>query len=320
MGRAMFARFLPLALLLTACAPAAEPRMLIDEGAVEAAADQVIRECADLDGQGARLVAACEGRDGWSDPAPPMLLHGNTYYVGTCGISVLLVETDDGLALIDGATAEAAPQILANIRTLGFDPRNVKVIVGSHEHHDHMGGFAALKAATGAELLVREPARRSVETGSVDPADPQTGVIEGMIPVAVDGIVRSGEPVAVGDSGFMLYPVATPGHTDGGTSWTWQSCDFGECISFAYVDSLTAVSRDGYRFTDHPERVAPFRATFDRVHAMPCDILITPHPSVSNLFARLSGAAPLRDSTACETLAAAMRLRLDARLAQEAAQ
>jgi metallo-beta-lactamase class B len=306
MGRVMFARFLPLALLSAACAPAGDaPRL---PTAAEARA------------QGAALVAACDGREGWSDPAPPARIHGTTYYVGTCGITVLLVTTPDGHALIDGATAEAAPQILANIRALGFDPRDVKVIVGSHEHHDHMGGFAALKAATGARLLVSEAARHSVETGAVDPADPQTGVIEGMIPVAVDGIVRDGEPVPVGAHGFMLYPVATRGHTAGGTSWTWQSCENGECISLAYVDSLTAVSREGYRFTDHFERVAPFRTTFDRVHAMPCDILVTPHPSVSNLFARLSGAAQLQDSAACEQLAAAMRLRLDARLAQEAAQ
>lgn len=308
MGQAMSAKtaFAALALITAACAPAADaPRLPAD---------------AEARAQGAALARACEGRDGWSDAAPPARIHGNTYYVGTCGISVLLVTTPDGHALIDGATNEAAPAILANIRALGFDPQDVRVIVGSHEHYDHMGGFSALKAATGARLLVSEGARRSVETGAVDPADPQTGVIEGMIPVAVDGAVRGGEPVPVGSRGFMLYPVATPGHTDGGTSWTWQSCEDGECLSFAYVDSLTAVSRDGYRFTDYPARVAPFRSTFDRVQTMPCDILITPHPSFSNLFARLSGAEPLRDSTACEQLAAAMRLRLDTRLAQEAAQ
>ena len=92
-----------------------------------------------------------------------------------------------------------------------------------------------------------------------------------------------------------------------------------KCLNVAYVDSLTAVSADGYRFTDHPERVAPFRATFDRVAAMPCDVLITPHPEVSNLFARLSGTAPLIDPTACQTLVTAMRQRLDDRLVKERA-
>ena len=314
MARAMFARLLPLTLtasacLAASCAPAEEPR--IDQQAVVDAAETAAQQ--------ARLVQACEGRDGWADPAPPAHVYGNTYYVGTCGIAVMLVTSPDGHALVDGAVEEAVPGILANIRTLGFDPRDIKVIVGSHEHYDHMGGFAALKAATGARLLVSDGARRSVETGAVDPADPQFGLIEGMTPVAVDGAVRGGEPVSV-SSGLVLNPVATPGHTDGGTSWTWQSCEGGECLSFAYVDSLSGVSRDGYRFTDHPERVAPFRSTFARVAAMPCDILITPHPSASSLFERLSGNAPLRNPAACRELAATMAARLDTRLAGEAAQ
>jgi len=304
----MFSKFVlsAAAIAIAGCAPAAAP--------------EATSSLPNARAQGAALVQACEGREGWSDPAPPARIHGNTYYVGTCGIAALLVTTPDGHALIDGATNEAAPAIIANIRALGFDPRDVRVIVGTHEHHDHMGGFSALKAATGARLLVSEGARRAVETGEVDPADPQFGTLENMIPVPVDGIVRDGQPVPVGESGFVLNPLATRGHTDGGTSWTWQSCEKDECLNFAYVDSLSAVSRDGYRLTDHPERVAPFRTTFARVEAMPCDILITPHPSASNVFARLSGIVPLRDPAACTTLAEAMRLRLDTRLAQEAAE
>ncbi len=264
--------------------------------------------------EGAALENACKGRDGWSDAAPPARIHGNTYYVGTCGISVLLVAAPQGHVLIDGATDEAVPSILANIRSLGFDPRDIKFIVGSHEHVDHMGGFAALKAATGARLLVSAMARPALETGKTDAQDPQLGIIADMTPVAVDGIVTD-ETVTV----LSLIPHLTPGHTSGGTSWTWESCERAKCLNFAYVDSLSAVSADNYRFADHPERVAPFRATFDRVAALKCDVLITPHPGVSNLFARLAGKAPLIDRNACRRLAAAMRNRLDDRLAKERA-
>ena len=92
----------------------------------------------------------------------------------------------------------------------------------------------------------------------------------------------------------------------------------GRCLNFAYVDSLTAVSRDGYRFADRPERVAPFRTTFARVGRLRCDVLMTPHPAASTLFARLSGAEPLIDRDACRRLVHAMRKRLDDRLAKEA--
>jgi metallo-beta-lactamase class B len=275
--------------------------------------------------QGEALATSCKDRDGWSDAAPPARIHGNTYYVGTCGISVLLITSPKGHVLIDGATDEAVPSILANIRALGFDPRDIRFIVGSHEHVDHMGGFAALKAATGAKLLVSAAARPVVETGKTDADDPQFGIIPDLKPVPVDGILTfnpepgmiiTGEPTRV----LSLTPHYTPGHTSGGTSWTWQSCEGAKCVAFAYVDSMTPVSADSYRFTDHPERVAPFRETFDRVAALKCDILVTPHPSFSNLFERLSGKAPLIDPEACRILVTAMRKRLDDRLTKEKAQ
>lgn len=294
----------PVALALAACAPVTE------RGAPIANAEART--------QGTALATACTGRDGWSDPAPPARIFGNTYYVGTCGIAVLLVTSDQGHVLIDAATAEAVPSILANIRALGFDPRDVKLIVGSHEHLDHMGGLAALKTATGAEVAVREPARAAVTTGLTDADDPQFGLHEPMSPVTVGRIIADGEVVRVGTSALTV--VATPGHTSGGTSWTWRSCEGSNCATFAYVDSLTAVSRDDYRFTDHPERIAPFRETFAKVGRMPCDILITPHPGFSNLFARLSGTEPLIDRDACRRLVHASVQRLDARLAREAEQ
>jgi metallo-beta-lactamase class B len=283
---------------------------------------QVVALSSSARAQGQALAKACEGRDGWSDAAPPARIHGNTYYVGTCGISVLLVTSPKGHVLIDGATDEAVPSILANIRALGFNPKDIRFIVGSHEHIDHMGGFAALKAATGAKLFVSAVARPVVETGKTDPEDPQFGLHPDMRPVPVDGILTytpepgmiiTGEPTQV----MSLTPQPTPGHTSGGTSWTWQSCEGAACVTFAYVDSMTPVSTDTYRFADHPERVAPFRETFDRVVKLPCDILVTPHPGVSDLFERLRGAKPLVDSAACRNLVQAMRKRLDDRLAKE---
>jgi metallo-beta-lactamase class B len=300
-ARLRFHSFISAAFLtLAACAPPAEPIPM----------SQVRSE-------GAALARACEGRDGWSDAAPPARIFGNTYYVGTCGIAVLLVTSPQGHVLVDGATEQAVPSIIANIRALGFNERDVKLIVGSHEHIDHMGGFAALKAATGAAVRVSVAARPVIESGRSAADDPQAGLLPPMTPVPVETVVADGEVVEVGP--LRLTAHATPGHTDGGTSWTWRSCEGPNCATLAYVDSLTAVSRDDYRFTDNPARVAPFRATFERVNRMPCDILVTPHPGMSNLFERLAGTQALVDRDACRRLVHAMRERLDARLAREAA-
>ena len=178
--------------------------------------------------------------------------------MGTCGISALLVTSDDGHILVDAATPQAGPQILTNIRALGFKPEDVRVI-------------------------------------------------------ADDEVVKVG-PLA-------LQAIPTPGHTPGGTSWTWRSCEGDDCQQIVYADSLTAISDDSYRFSEHPDYVAAFRDTLGRVAALDCDILVTPHPSASNLWSRIGPQAskPLVDSGACRGYANYASQRLDKRLADEAA-
>ncbi|WP_432769384.1 MAG: subclass B3 metallo-beta-lactamase [Sphingopyxis sp.] len=267
---------------------------------------------------GQALAAACAGRDGWSDPAPPAKIHGNTYYVGTCGITALLIDAPGGLVLIDAATAEAAPHILSNIRALGFDPADIGVLLASHEHHDHVGGLAALQLATGAPVFASAAAAAQLRSGEPEARDPQRGAIEPFNGVVVaDAALRDGQTVRI--AGLQLTLHATPGHTPGSTSWTWRSCEGDDCRTIAYVDSLSAVSADDYRFRDHPDYVAMMRATSAKVAALPCDILITPHPSASNLFARFAGTAPLAGPDQCRAYAADASARLDARLAKEAA-
>jgi len=87
------------------------------------------------------------------------------------------------------------------------------------------------------------------------------------------------------------------------------------------VDSLTAVSRDDFRFSDHPGAVARLRESVARVAALDCGILVTPHPSASGLWARLGPDAtrPLADPGACAAYARAAEERLGRRLASEGA-
>ncbi len=266
---------------------------------------------------GKALAAACVGRDGWSDPAPPAKIFGNTYYVGTCGISVLLIDTPAGLVLVDAATEEAAPSILANIRALGFDPKTIRYLLASHEHYDHVGGLKALQDATGAKVLARREAVATLTSGMPEARDPQRGAIEPFDGVTVAGELSDGEALPIAGLNLTLH--ATPGHTPGSTSWSWRSCEGDDCRTIAYVDSLTAVSADDYRFGDHPDYVAMFRGTFAKVAALPCEILITPHPGASNLFPRLAGEAPLVDANGCLAYAEGAAKKLDARLAKEAA-
>lgn len=262
---------------------------------------------------GAELATACAGKDGWSDPAPPARVHGNTYYVGTCGISAILVTSPDGHVLIDGAKDKAAPAIAANIARLGYNIKDVRFIVVSHEHHDHVGGVAELQRLSGAELRVSPAARSAMASGKMIASDPQYG-LPSDFPAA-----RPGRDLADGERVMGLTAHMTPGHAAGGTSWSWRSCEGERCLTIVYADSISAVSADAYRFSDHPALLATFRSTFDKVAAFDCDLLLTPHPSASKMFERMSGAQPIASPGQCAAYAATGRTRLAERLAKEAA-
>lgn len=264
----------------------------------------------------AALATACRGRDGWADPAPPARIAEGVYDVGTCGITVVLVTTPEGAVLTDAGPAEAAPLVAANIERVGVKLTDVRYILSGHEHHDHAGGFAELQRRTGARLIVSEQARAAIESGTADPADPQFLSLKPFKRTPVAWTVPDGGHLKLG--GTMFTAIATPGHSPGATSWTWASCEGSTCKTVVYADSLSAVAAPGYRFRDHPDAVKTLRASIAKVRALPCDLVLTPHPAASNLFPRLAGQAPLADPTGCQRYADAATIALDARLAQEA--
>jgi metallo-beta-lactamase class B len=278
---------------------------------------QVERAIAPIQTSGPAFAAACEGSDDWDKAAPPVRIHANTYLVGTCGISSILMTGNQGDILIDGGTEVGADLIASNIRKLGFRPSNVKILLHSHEHFDHVGGIARLQRLTGAQLFASAAAAKVFETGAAGAGDPQAGMHKPFPAARIDRVLRDGETVRLGN--LVLTAIATPGHTPGALSWKWGSCDGGVCRQIVYADSLTPVSRDDYRFSDHPDYVAAYRASIAKIAALDCDILLTPHPSASRTAERLGEGTPLQDSNACRDYASRLSKQLDERLAKETA-
>jgi metallo-beta-lactamase class B len=238
--------------------------------------------------------------------------------VGTCGISSLLVAGGDGHVLIDSGTDAGAEAVLANIRALGFDPRDVNTILMSHEHFDHVGGMDRLQKATRATIVATPAAAAVLRSGRPSPDDPQAGSEHPpFAPVAGPiAALESFGPVRFGGGAFMA--IATPGHTFGATSWSWRACEAGNrCATIVYADSMNPISDDSYRFSDHPALVAAFRKGIASVAAADCDIVLAPHPGAVDLRKRLSGEKPLVDPGGCKAYADGVARRLDARLAKE---
>lgn len=270
---------------------------------------------------GKALLAACaqsNGSDSWDIPAPPAKIHGSTYYVGTCGIAAVLIDTADGLILIDAATQKGGPAVAASIQALGFDPSKIRLLLTTHEHMDHAGGLAHIQRLSGAKLLALPTARAALSTGQPDRDDPQYGMLDAMEPVRVDGDLHDGQPLTFG--GITLTPYATPIHTNGSTSYRWQSCEGSgpdACVTIAFMDSLSTPARADYRFTDQPQISGRIEGGFAKAASLSCNLLITPHPSASGLLERLAGVKALLHGDACKNYVATAKVNFENRLLKE---
>ncbi len=258
----------------------------------------------------------CANCAAWNEPLKPFQVFGNTYYVGTAGLSSILIESGDGLILIDGALPQSAAQIAANIDALGFDARDVRIIAVSHAHYDHVGGIAALQRLADAAVVAGEDAVRMLEAGHSFEDDPQFGLETPLFSPLAD--VRRADAETVVELGdIRLRAVPTPGHSPGGTSWTWESCEGERCLDIVYADSLSAVSAPGYRFSDGMAEV--IRESVAKVAALDCDILLSTHDSSFGLHDKLAaGRETFVDPEACWAYAEAVLAGLEWRLEGEA--
>ncbi len=271
----------------------------------------------------ARRAAECARCAEWNKPQVPFRIFGDTYFVGPNGLSVLLLKSNNGLILLDAALPESAPLIAANIATLGFNVHDIKYIVNSHDHFDHAGGIADMQKVSGAKVASSALSAPVLRRGHSEKDDPQFGLLNAFPPVSNIVIVRDGEAIKVGD--ITLTPHFTPGHTPGGTTWTWQSCEGTHCIDLVYADSQTAVSADNFLFTHnttYPNAIKDFEHSFTVLETLPCDVLITPHPDASNFWQRVAARDAgnpnaLIDTKACKNYAAAAREQLARRIARE---
>lgn len=267
----------------------------------------------------------CPSCAAWNAPHAPVRIIGNTYYVGTDGLSALLLTSSEGHVLIDAGLPESAAPILASIRTLGFRVEDVKLIVNSHAHYDHAGGVADLQRATGARVVASASSATVLRTGKAGRDDPQFGVALPFPAVARVDELADGDTLRVGPLAIVAH--LTPGHTPGGTSWSWRACEGTRCVNVVYADSQTPISDDTFRYTastTYPTAVQDFRRGHALLERLPCDLLITPHPGASDLWARIaareSGGSPaLIDGGACKRLAQRSRDALEKRLATERA-
>jgi len=268
----------------------------------------------------------CDHCADWNQPQAPFRIFGNTYYVGTHGLSSVLIATKEGLILLDGDLPQSVRQIAGNIKTLGFDVHDVRLILNSHAHFDHAGGIAALQRISGANVGASALGAAALGSGVLPADDPQfdSGGGTRFPPVQHVQALLDRESISLG--GTTVTAHYTPGHTPGGTTWTWNSCDKIHCVEFVYADSLNPVSLGDFRYGDatrNPTAADVLRQSIAVVRALRCDAMISVHPDASGVFDKAAANArdpsknAFLDSMSCRAYADAADKLLDERLKEE---
>lgn len=270
-------------------------------------------------------ASKCKSCAEWAAPHAPFHIVANTYYVGTNALSSILITSPQGHVLIDGAIPADAPQIAASIRALGFKVEDVKLIVNSHAHYDHAGGIAALAKLSGARVAASPWAAKVIGSGDPDTQDPQFSILLPYPGAGKVEVIADNQTLRVGPIAITAH--FTPGHTPGGTSWSWDACENGTCHHVVYADSQTPISADDFfytRSTRYTTGEADFARGLATLDGLQCDVLLTPHPGASQMFGRLAARDSSKtnafvDPGLCKKFVADARTAVAKRMADERA-
>jgi len=226
--------------------------------------------------------AWAEWPSSWHEPTDPFHVVGNIYYVGARGLAAYLIVSPQGDILLDGTLAENVPMIERNIARLGFNIRDVKLLLNTHAHFDHAAALAQLKADSGARLLASAGDKPILESGHLRVENDNN--LPDFPPVKVDGIVRNGQIVRQGP--LAMQAILTPGHTPGCTSWTTQVRDGGRTLRVVFPCSLTTAGNKLIGNRGYPGIVTDYRLSFARLSAVKADIVLTAHPELADVLGR----------------------------------
>ena len=217
-----------------------------------------------------------------SRPVEPYRVIGSIYYVGAVDVSSHIIVTPQGLILIDTGTKEMLPGVRANIETLGHKLRDVKIILSSHAHWDHVENHARMKDLTGAQVMAVGEDARAIATG----IDSSALRGEGWEPTKVDRILKDGDTVTLG--GVSLRAHLTPGHTKGCTTWTTTVQEDGKSYFVVFVGGVSI--NPGVRLLGnqrYPNIAEDYARTFRTLKRLKPDVFLAQHPSIYRMAEKL---------------------------------
>lgn len=219
----------------------------------------------------------------WSRDYRPFRIAGNLYYVGTYDLACYLITTPQGHILINTGLAASAPMIRKHVETLGFRFSDIKILLATHAHYDHVGAMAQIKKMTGAKLMVNEKeAAVLADGGNSDYAMGGKGRL--FEPVKADRLLHGHDTINLG--GMQIIALCHPGHTKGATSFLFDVTDQNRTyrVLIANMPSVIVPKLSGV--TGYPGIIKDYAYTIDALKELKFDIWLSSHASQFDLHAK----------------------------------
>lgn len=236
-------------------------------------------------------VMAAQNARSWSEPFPAHRVAGNLYYVGTRGLASYLIATPAGHILINSSLESSVPMIEASMSKLGFKLSDVKILLVSHAHWDHIAGSALVKEKTGAKYMVMEPDVAVTEDGGKSDFFYSKMPEANYRPTAVDRVIRDGDEVKLG--GAVLTAHLTPGHTKGCTTWTMKVTEGSKTYDVVIIGSPNVNA--GFKLVNnlsYPRIAEDYQQTFRVLKSLHCEIFLGAHGDYYGLERKFARMAP----------------------------
>jgi metallo-beta-lactamase class B len=241
-------------------------------------------------------AVSAQGNADWMTPVAPFRIADGLYYVGSKDLASYLVVTPEGNILINSSLEGSPALIRKSVEQLGFEYRDIKILLISHAHSDHDAGSARIIEETGAKYMVMDGDVPVVESGG------KLDFAYGNSPyprARVDRVLHDGDEVKLGNA--VLVAHKTAGHTRGCTTWTMKVKQDGKTLDAVIVGSWNV--NPGFRLVDRPGKPASYpgiaddyRKSFAVWKKLPCDIFLGAHGAYFNMLEKLSKAAQAGES------------------------
>jgi metallo-beta-lactamase class B len=210
----------------------------------------------------------------WATPFPGHRVIANLYSVGTYGLGMFLITTDQGHILINTGLEDSTPLIRENIESVGFRLEDVRILLTMQAHWDHTAALAEIKEITGAEMWATTDDARVLEDGGF--SDPHFGGRETFTPVSVDKIINDSDVIELGDIRLQVYE--HPGHTEGSSSYSMHVRENGRDYNVV-IANMGTINTGKKLVVDptYPGVADDFAKTYSRQKAMDVDVWVAAH-------------------------------------------